>query len=152
MAIQDFFVSLRSKIQQACASGRWVRTLWNSLAATVTRGFRSPDRTSHRAKRTFSERYLLRTNFAKLELRKINATKRPRRVYYIPMFGSHHWLLTLFIIRDGVGWLSCLFLSEAMRRPVRGISDRKYLPRPFHFHASTKFNRRGRGKRVGKEK
>ena len=37
-----------------------------------------------------------------------------------------------------------------MRRPIGGISNRKFLPRPFHFHASTKFNRRGRGKRVGR--
>ena len=67
MAVQGFFVSL-PLIQQACSSGRWVRTLWNSLAATATRGFRSHQRTSHRAKRTFSERYLLPIQLRNLKL------------------------------------------------------------------------------------
>ena len=49
-------------------------------------------------KRTFSERYLLRTNLAHLHrLLEDIATKRPRRVYYIPMSGSHCWLPTSFI-------------------------------------------------------
>ena len=47
------FVLSLPLIQLACASGRWVRTLWNSLAATATRGFRSHQKTSHRAKGRF---------------------------------------------------------------------------------------------------
>ena len=64
-------------------------------------------------KRTFSERYLLLTQLRNLILPEDTATRRPCWVYYTRMPKVYPFVkgliwYTFIIIRDGVGWLSCL--------------------------------------------
>ena len=69
------------------------------------------------------ERYLLRTNLANLTIpgRYGNGTSTLGVLYSLVTEQSG---ALLRIIYHGVGWLRCLSLGEAMREPVRGISEK----------------------------
>ena len=78
-----------------------------------------------------TKRNLLLSNFANLIPRRYGNSERPRWVYYI-----HSWMpfmvsRLVIIICHGVGWLRCLSLGKAMRRPDSGISEKYRFPRLF---------------------
>ena len=97
--------------------------------------------------RTISERYLLSSQLRNLKLNeKKTATKRLCWVYYTVVYGSHYWL---HASTRNTRWrgLAKLLISIEWQCEGRddGISDRKFLPRPFSFPIPYSINRPRQG-------
>ena len=97
-------------------------------------------------------RYLQVIKLRKLDLSEDIATKRPRWVYYILMSGSHHWLLILFIIPDGVGWLQLLISIEWQCEGLMTGISRGSFSHVFLFPILAEYEPPRQGERVGSKK
>ena len=118
--------------------GRWVNTYWTSASPLLHTGvFATPHATNGAQKDVFKTLSSADSTSQIEYYRRINATKRPRRVYYIlyvcarAIIGS--WRIPLYNTH-GRGLTELLILiGRQCEGPVSEVSDGKFSPTSFSF-------------------